>query len=150
MQVSEFFSPQTSAFNAISILSFESLKKNNNNKPHTCKWMEIWYTGVGMCQVPLKGTLRSDIPLPPHFCFCLSCQPDTACFFSLFPIHEDKWVLIWARHTMPVQVAQRGAAPSCLPLQGPSGCMPLPAAPRYLLCALPLSSAFGLTHSQRM
>lgn len=103
-----------------------------------------------MCQVPLKGMLRSDIPLPPHFCFCLSCQPDAACFFSPFPIHEDKWVLIWARHTMPVQVAQRGAAPSCLPLQGPSGCMPLPAAPRYLLCALPLRSAFGLTHSQRM
>lgn len=41
MQVSEFFPPQTSAFNAISILSFESLKKDNN-KPHTCKWMEIW------------------------------------------------------------------------------------------------------------
>lgn len=81
----------------------------------------------------------------------LSKLPTRHCMlFFPFPIHEDKWVLIWARHTMPVQVAQRGAAPSCLPLQGPSGCMPLPAAPRYLLCALSLSSAFGLTCSQRM
>lgn len=34
MQVSEFFPPQTSAFNAISILSFESLKKRQQQTTH--------------------------------------------------------------------------------------------------------------------